>query len=51
MALFSFVRVFMVKSYGRPLEEIPPYEIQYFYDECEKYGIDPDDVKTPIANY
>lgn len=38
-------------EYGRPLEEIPPYEIQYFYDECEKYGIEPEDVKTPIVNY
>lgn len=32
-------------EYNKPIEEIPPHEIQYFYDECEKYGIDPDDVR------
>lgn len=38
-------------EYNKPIEEIPPHEIQYFYDECEKYGIEPEDVITPIVNY
>lgn len=32
-------------EYGKTIDQIPPYEIADFYQECEKYGIDPEDVK------
>ena len=32
-------------EYNKPIEQIPPYEIADFYQECERLGIDPEDVK------
>lgn len=32
-------------EYGRPISQIPPSQIADFYKECEKLGVNPDNVK------